>query len=175
MKIPIEFKRTDDSTHFKAVVSLQDAITRDSMDTELIRIQSDYAIFIEKCMKIQNKIMDNRKNKGDPVLRWKLADKIYNFAKTLEENGFIFANLTEALSRDLKISVRPVNYLIDFRTTYPSIELINKELSWDKYRELLDISDLSLRNEFEKKMISGELRSRGDIRNFKKQLKKMNL
>jgi hypothetical protein len=172
MKIPVEFRRTDDGPHFKAVISLQDAITRNSIDTELIRIQSDYAIFIEKCIKIQNKITGSRKNKGDPVLRWKLADRIYNFAKTLEENGFLFANLTEALSRDLKISVRPVNYLIDFRTTYPRIELINKQIKWDTYRELLDVSDLSLRNEFEKKIISGELKSRADIRNFKKQIRK---
>lgn len=174
MKIPIEFKGTEDKneTSYKAVISLQDAFIRNSMDKELTEIQSDYAVFIKECKKIQNKISDNRKNRGDPILKWELADKIYNFAKTLEANGFIFANLTEAISRDLEISIRPVNYLIEFRTTYPNIKLINKEISWDKYRELLDISDLSLRKEFEKKMLSGELKSREDVRNFKKQLKK---
>lgn len=170
MKIPIEIQR-DKRGEFKAIVSLQDAITHTLLEKDFIRIQKDYEEFIKKSQKTLKEIKKNRKNRGDSMLKWKLADTIYRFAKQLESQGFVFANLTEALSRDLGISVRQVNYLIEFRVTYPDIKLIKKEISWDKYKELLDIPNLSLRKECETKILSGELKTRNDIRAFKKKYK----
>lgn len=171
MRIPIEIQKIKDKNQFKVVISLQDALTHVSLDKEFIKIQTDYDIFIRKCQKLLKEIHKNKFSRGDSSLKWKLADNIYQFAKKLENQGFVFANLVEALSRDLKISVRQVNYLIEFRTSYPHLELINKKISWDKYKELLDIPSLSFRKECEEKIIDGKLKTRNDIRIFKKQYK----
>ena len=118
-----------------------------------------------------NSLTQSKKNRGDPILKWDLANHIYNFLKNLEKEGFVLANLTEALSRDLGISRRQINYLIEFRETYPKLNLIRKEISWDKYKELLDIPDRDKRRLCEKEIIEGRLRTREDIRRFKKKLK----
>jgi len=167
MKIPIEIQK-DRAGDFKVVVSLQDAITHALLEKDLARIQKDYEKFIKRSKKILKKIRKNRKNRGDPILKWKLADAIYIFAKQLESCGYIFANLTSALSRDLKISVSEINRLLDFRVTYSDLKLIKKEISWDKYRELISLPDISLRKKCEMKILSGELRTRNDIRIFKR-------
>jgi len=170
MKIPIEIQKVKyKDAQFKVVVSLQDALARISLDKEFIKIQTEYDVFIKKCKKILENIQKNNKSRGDPLLKWRLADALYTFVKGLEERGFVFANLTEALSRDLNMSVSQLNYLIEFRTTYPHLGLINKNISWDKYKELLDISTLLFRKECEKKILSRELKTREDIRLFKKQ------
>src|SRR4030043_2144133 len=134
MKIPIEIQqlKDKDTQKFKIIVSLQDAITHASLDSEFNKIQVDYILFINNCKEIIKKIQKNKINRGDSTLKWKLADNIYLFTKKLEERGFIFANLPEALSRDLKISPSEINRYIDFRVTYPQIELIDKKITWDK-------------------------------------------
>lgn len=175
MKLPIEIlkiKDPDGVERLRAVISFQDVVVQPSVNKQLVEIQNDYANFIKNCKKHLKKIQTNRKNRGDPLLKWRLADTIYRFIKDLEANGYSFANVTSALSRDLRISIRYVNYLIEFRTTYPEHKLICKEISWDKYKELLDIPSLSLRKECTEKILRGELRTRNDIRNFKKRIKK---
>lgn len=174
MKIPIEIQKIRDPDgieRFKAIVSIEKAITNSSLAKKLIQIQKGYSDFIEICKTHLNHINQNRKNRGDAKLKWQLADMIYKFLKNLEKEGFVLANLTEALSRDLEISRRQINYLIEFRETYPDIALIKKEISWDKYKELLDIPNTSLRKKCEQKILNGELRTREDIRRFKKEMK----
>lgn len=174
MKIPIEIQKIRDPDglfRFKAVVSLTEIIKNFSLNKNLIQIQKEYAEFIEACKGKQEHINRNRKNRGNAILKWRLADGIYKFIKSIEEQGFVLTNLTEALSRDLGISRRQINYLIEFRVTYPNITFVKKEISWDKYKELLDIPNPSLRKKCEQKILKGELRTRNDIRRFKKEMK----
>lgn len=174
MKIPVEIQRIRDPdgvSRFKAIVSLEDAIMNSSLNKKLIQIQKEYSDFIENCKIKLEGINRTRKNRGNALLKWQLANIIYKFLKSLEMQGFILVNVTEALSRDLKISRRQINYLIEFRVTYPHITLIKREISWDKYKELLDIPNPSLRKICEQKILKGELRTRDDIRRFKKEMK----
>ncbi|MEM4308038.1 MAG: hypothetical protein QXU48_03110 [Thermoplasmata archaeon] len=171
MPIPIEIlkiKDPDGVERLRVVISFHDVVAQPSVNKQLIEIQNDYVNFINNCKRQLNKMETNRKNRGNPLLKWKLADTIYRFVKALELKGYIFANLITALSRDLGISVRYVNYLIEFRTTYPDIQLIHREICWDKYKELLDIPDISLRKNCIDKILKGELKTREDIRKFKK-------
>lgn len=56
--------------------------------------------------------------------------------------------------------------------TYSSIELIHEEISWDKYKEILDIPNPFLQKECMEKILNGELKTRNEIRRFKKDAKK---
>jgi|GEM_PF-710773 len=172
MKIPIEIKKIRDPDgvdRLRATISFQDAITNTSLDRQLIKIQQQYVDFIEACKNHLLNIQKDRKNRGNPVLKWILSDTIYKFLKGTEENGFVLMNMSESLSRDLKISKRQINYLVEFRVTYPRPDLLHKDISWDKYKELLDIPDFFLRKKCEEKILKGELKTRNDIRLFKKQ------
>jgi len=175
MKVPIEIlkiKDPDGKERLRAIISFQDAISYPTTNKQLIEIQNEYIALVENCKKQLRKIQNNKKNRGDPILKWMLADTIYTFIKNLERKNYIFANIASSLSRDLNISIRYVNYLIEFRTTYPDIQLIHKGISWDKYKELLDISDPHLRKECTERILAGELKTREDIRRFKKGAKK---
>jgi len=169
MKTPIEiYESNDKENRYTIKIPLNYAIANSSLEKESFVIESEYEIFIKDTLSIINKTQENKKSRGSPILKWQLADGIYGFAKYLENKGFIFANLTEALSRDLQISTRQVNYLIEFRTTYANLGTVNEKISWDKYKELLDIVDRSFRKECESKLITGEIKTRNQLRLIKK-------
>lgn len=174
MGIPIEIQKIKDPNgvaQYKALVTLQQALTDSSLSNKLLITEEKYADFIKKCLSQLKHIYKNRKNRGNSLLKWKLADTIYRFLKSIEKDGFVLANITEALSRDLGISRRQINYLIEFRTTYPTIDSIHEKISWDKYKELLDIPNPTIRKECEEKILKNELPTRESIREFKKRLK----
>lgn len=170
MRMPIEILESRDNkeSKYQIKISLQDALNRTSIENELFKIQKDYGDLLEAIHKIINKTHQNKKLRGNPILKWEVADLIYKFAKDLEKKEFVFANIVEAISRDLEISKRQVNYLIEFRTSYSSLEYLNEKISWDKYKELLDIVDSSFRKECELKLITGEIKTRNQLRLIKK-------
>lgn len=175
LKVPIEIlpiKDPNGNRRVKVVVPLKDIFVNPSIESQLKDIENDYLRFINNCREILQKIDSNKKNKGDPLLKWTLADIIYRFLKDLEKRQYVFANMGEALSRDLKISRRYLNYLIKFRTAYKKRNLIKKEINWDKYKELLDIADPSLRKTCMNQILAGKLKTREDIRAFKKGMKR---
>lgn len=171
MKIPLEIQKIKDpdgSSHFRAIVSFQDAIANTSQGQSLIQIQNEYARLIGKCQKSFGRIQSSRKLMADSLLQWKLADKIYSFIKSIEKNGYVFANVSEALSRDIGMSRSQLGYLIKFRTYYPSIEQVSAEINWSKYREILDMRNPEGRKICERKILSGEIKTDHDIRVFKR-------
>jgi hypothetical protein len=105
---------------------------------------------------------------SDSLLRWKLADQIYSFIKQIEDNGYIFANLLEALPRDIGISKTQLSYLLKFRERYPFIHQVSKEINWSKYRELMDISEKNIRELCESLIKMGKIKSDKEIREFKR-------
>lgn len=171
MKTPLEIqiiRDPDGTVHFKAMVSFHDAIADSSQSQKLIQIQSEYTKFVCTCRKLLEEIRGNRKFLADSCLQWKLANEIYSFVKRIEKDGYIFANVYEALSRDLELSKSRLNYLIKFRTYYPTISQVSKKINWSKYQEMLDIKDAAKRKICEKKILSGEIKTDHDIRNFKR-------
>jgi len=171
MKIPLEIQKIrdpDGASRFKAIISFQDAIAQASQSQKLVQIQSEYTRLTDDCQSLLKEIRSERKCMADSRLQWKLADKIYSFIKWVENDGYIFANISEALSRDVGISKSQLNYLIKFRTHYPTIDQVNKEINWSKYREILDIRSPEIRKICEKKILSGEIKTDHDIRDLKR-------
>lgn len=171
MKIPLEIQKIrdpDGSSRFKAIVSFQDAITHTSQSQKLIQIQNRYSKLVDGWQRMLKEIRSSRKNMANSQLQWKLADEIYSFVKWIENNNYVFANVSEALSRDVGMSRSQLSYLIKFRTYYPSIDRVSKEINWSKYREILDIRSAEARKICEKKILSGEIRTDRDIRDFKR-------
>jgi hypothetical protein len=169
--IPVVINRTKDPDgleRFRAASSFEEVIHKPSLGKEMIEIQEAYARLIENC-KAQLKILESsRKNRGDPFLKWDLAKKIVEFVEAIEEKGYHFANSSKALSRDLKISVRQINYLIEFAKAFPNKGMVHQQISWDKYKEILDIKDKQLKEKCVQKILKGELKTREEIRKFKK-------
>jgi len=178
MKIPLEIQRIrdpDGKSRFKAIVSFQDAIAHTSQSQKLIQIQTDYADLISECQRLQKEIRGNRKHMADSHLQWKLADSIYLFVKKIENDGFVFANFSEAFSRDVGMSKSQLNYLVKFRTYYRAIDHVSAGINWSKYRELMDFPDNHSRKQCEKLIRIGEIRSDKGIREFKRKLKGRNV
>jgi hypothetical protein len=174
MKIPLEILKVrdpDGASRFKAIISFQDAITHTSKSQKLIQIQNGYTRLVDGWQKLLKEIWASRKNKADSQLQWKLADEIYSFIKGIENDGYIFANVSEALSRDVGLSKSQLNYLIKFRTYYPSIDQVSKEINWSKYRELMDFPDQKSRKQCEALIKMGKIKSDTEIREFKRKLK----
>lgn len=174
MRIPLEILKIRDPdgvSRFKAIISFQDAIAYTSQSQELIQIQNEYTKFIDRCQKLLKEIWSNRKFMANSELQWKLANEIYSFVKWIENSGYIFANVSEALSRDIGMSKSQLSYLIKFRTYYPSIDQVSKEINWSKYRELMDFSDNKARKECEALIKMGRIKSDTEIRKFKRKLK----
>ncbi|MHC1635523.1 MAG: hypothetical protein ACXQTS_02720 [Candidatus Methanospirareceae archaeon] len=171
MKLPLEIQKMKDPDglyRFKAITSFQEAITQPRIDEKLVKIQKEYERFIFDCKKMIEKIRSGRKFMSDSTLQWKLADKIYSFIKWIEDDGFVFANVSEAISRDTGLSKSQLNYLIKFRTYYPSMKNLHKEINWSKYREILDIRNPKVRRICEEKILNGEIKSDKDLREFKR-------
>jgi hypothetical protein len=171
MKIPLEIQKIKDpdgTSHFRAIVSFQDAISNTSQSESLVQIQREYAKLVSSCQRLLEKIRSSRKFMADSQLQWKLSDEIYSFIKLIEKHGYVFANVSEALSRDIGMSKSQLGYLIKFRTYYPSIEQVFEEINWSKYREILDISVSDRRKICERKILSGEIKTDHDIRAFKR-------
>lgn len=174
MKIPLEILKIrdpDDTSRFKAIISFQDAIVDTSQSQKLIQIQNEYAKLVEGWQGLLKKIRNNRKFMANSQLQWKLADEIYSFIKKIENDGYIFANVSEALPRDVGISKSQLNYLLKFRMFYPSIDQVSKEINWSKYRELMDFPDQKSRKQCETLIKAGKIKSDTEIREFKRKLK----
>lgn len=176
MKIPLEILKIRDPdgiSRFRAIISFQDAVSDTSQSQKLIQIQKEYIKFVDDCQKLLKQIKKNRRS--DSQLQWKLADMIFSFIKRVENNEYIFANVSEAIPRDVGISKSQLNYLIKFRTYYPTVDLVYKEINWSKYREILDIRYPEVRKICVNKILSGELKTDRDIRDFKKRYKEQRL
>jgi len=175
MKIPLEIQKIKDpdgASRFRAIVSFQDAIADTSQSQKLIQIQKEYMILVKDGQRLLKEVRGNKKSMADSQLQWSLADKIYSFIKRIENDGYVFANVSEALPRDIGLSKSQLNYLIKFRTYYPLINQVHKEVNWSKYREILDMRSPELRKICENKILSGEIKTDHDVRMFKRNSRK---
>jgi len=171
MKTQVEIHSIQDPDGIRRsrfTIAFQDAIKNETLNKQLLSFQDKYIEVIIECKKKLKRIKKSRKNAGDPIFKWQLADIIVNFLNEVESNEYVIINYSEALSRDLELSKRLVESMIKFRMTYPSIDMINRNINWDRYRELLDIPDLKIRQLLKEKILDGSVKSRDDIKQFKK-------
>lgn len=161
----------DNIERFRVVLSFEDVIHQPELSKEMIEIQEAYSRLIGNCKAQLKVIASNRKTRGDSLLKWRLAKTLYEFIRSVEKRGYYFANSSKALFRDLGISIRQINYLIEFVRTFPEEKQVHPEISWDKYKEILDIKNSHLQKIVIRKILDGELKTREDIRKFKKNIK----
>jgi len=169
--IPIvinKIKDPDGIERFRVASSFEEIMRVPSSGRDMMEIQDAYTRLIENCQAKLKILQTSRRKRGDPLLKWDLAKAINDFLKFVEDKGYHFANCSKALARDLKISVRQIDYLIEFVNTFPQNESLHQQISWDKYKEILDIKDKKLQEEVIQKILRGELKTREDIRKFKK-------
>lgn len=178
MKIPIEVVRVKDPDgveRMRIICSLQDVIKNASLSKKLVKIQNEYLDLVKE-FKIQLAATQrSRENRANPLLKWMLGDIIFKFLKKVESRGFSLVNVAKSISEDVGISVSYLRYLLKFRTIYSNKETINEEICWDKYRELLDVSDPRIRRNLLNKMLSGEIKTREELRKSKRSAKLKNL
>lgn len=170
MKTPVEIQNIQDPdgvSRIRFTIAFQDALQNTSLNKQIVFFQQKYVDTILACKKFLIRIRESKKNAGDSVLKWYLSDVIVNFLNEMEKNGFIIINFSRSLSRDLGLSTRLIETMIHFRATYPNIEMINPKINWDRYREILDVSDPKIREVLIEKILNGEIKSRNDIKEFK--------
>lgn len=175
IKIAIELikvKDPDNIVRYRATISFQNAIDEPISTQKLIEIQNNYDTTIEECKKVYEHIKNNKRNQSNPIFRWELANKIFLFVKDLENNGYIFANFTDAMIRDLELSQTYVNKLLTLRRYYPSKDMLNTNINWSKYREILEISNQDYREKCVARIITGEIKTERQIREYKREIKK---
>lgn len=174
MKVPLEILKMrdpDGTSSFKAIISMQDAIAHTSQSQKLIQIQNEYTRLVAGCQRLLKDMRSSHRFKADSHLQWKFADEIYSFIKRIENDGYVFANVSDALPRDVGMSKSQLNYLLKFRTYYHSLDQVSKEINWSKYRELMDFPDQKSRKECEALIKMRKIKSDTEIRDFKRKLK----
>lgn len=175
MKVPVEIsklKGPDGLEKYKAIISFQDAMADTSQGKRLIQIQDEYAECISQLQSLWRIIEKNHENKANARYQWKLADMINSLSLSIESEGYFLTNGAEALSRDVGISKSQLNYLRKFRERYPSIDQVSEKINWSKYRELMDFSDDRMRKQCEALIEEGKIKSDGEIRDFKRRMKR---
>lgn len=174
MKIPVEIlklKSPDGVERYKAIISFQDAIADASQSEKLIQVQNEYSRRIAQLQKVWKEVEKDRNSMANSKKQWKQADIIHSLVIFVEDQGYFFTNLVEALSRDAGMSKSQLNYLRKFRKRYPSIDLVSDRINWSKYRELMDFSNDKLRKQCEALIIEGKITKDSEIRAFKRKMK----
>lgn len=171
MKTQVEIQNIQDPDGIRRsrfAIAFQDAIKNESLNKQLLYFQEKYLEVILECKNILNRIKESKKNAGDSILKWQLADIFVTFLNEVESNEIIIIKYSNSLSRDLDLSKRLVESMIKFRQTYPTLDMINRNINWDRYRELLDIHDLKIRHLLTEKILDESVKSREEIKQFKK-------
>lgn len=172
--IPVEIKRITDpggSARIGAVTYLSKVLSTPDVQIRLRNTERQYGILLQTCDKLL-KQMRSSDGRADATLHWRIADAINNFGRsTPKASGAVVVNLVEALSRDLDISETQLHYLQRFYRAYPHLSDLNSKINWSKYRELMDFPDDKSRKQCEALIIKGELRSDGEIRQFKRKIR----
>ena len=92
MKTQVEIHEIQDPDGIQRVrftIAFQDAIQNESLSNQLVYFQEQYLEAIQESKKVLNQIKKSRKNAGDPILKWQLADILVNFLNKVESKEFI--------------------------------------------------------------------------------------
>ena len=173
MIIPLEIKKITDpagKTDFRAVVYIEDAVKRPNTNVLLKDIEEEYTELVQKSKKLLKEIQRTKANRANASLHWSFGDLVIRFLQRLREKGYFLANIGPTLSRDIGLSKRYIGYHIQLREDYLDVKSISDEISWSRYQELLDVRDRQKRAILAKKILNGEITTRNELREFKKNI-----
>lgn len=89
MKTQVEIQNIQDPDGIRRsrfTIAFQDAIKKGSLNKQLLYFQEKYLEVILECKNILNRIKESRKNAGDSILKWQLADIIVTFLNEVESS-----------------------------------------------------------------------------------------
>ncbi len=128
------------------------------------RLKNEYSVLIREIKQMLAQLKS--KKGGDPILNWKISDKIYDFLKKKAPmHGVFVTNYERTLARELKISPSRIAYFTQFRRLYSTISAVDKRIKWSWYLELMKISDAQKRKKIEDQIKAGQI---NDIKELKK-------
>lgn len=162
----------DGALRFRASISFNYIMTHSDAPIVLIQVQTDFENCIAKCQNLMKKIRLSKQTRGDPLLKWKLADEIYHFLNKVEKKGYYLAFTLESFSEALQLSKRQVGYLLTFRKMFNTRKDVNPKISWDRYMLIMDTTNQELRYEIIQQISKGKLQTRNEVRLFKKNMLK---
>jgi len=167
--IPFEIRKIkypDGKKSVKAVVSLDYAMTKGTTE-KLSEIENLFVILRKDCKKQMKKI---KKNRGNAKLHWELGDIVCKFLDEIEAREFCFVGSIQSLIDYIGLSQRDWRRHIQLRKEYPDKKMINDDIRWMYYSELMDIADIEKRKQGEELLLKGEINTREEFRDFKKGL-----
>ena len=169
--IPVEMKKITDpdgTSRLGAVADLKEVLAIPDLKSRLMATEKRYQLLLENCRKISAEIK-TKEGRSDASLRWQIGDFALNFLTSLQKTmGVCLVGHINALSRDLQISPRDLNYIVNFRRKYVNKEELDRRIDWSKYRELLEVSNPSLRKDLEEMIKKGRITTREKLRELKR-------
>jgi len=173
-QIPVEIRRITDpdgTSRLGAIAFLEGVLSTPDIKNRLIATEKEYFTLLKQCREILSQIKTSE-GRPDAGLRWMLADKINAFLSgSASKLGVVLVNYTDALHRDLGISESELRYISRFYGKYKNANELDSRINWSKYRELMDFSDEELRKQCEDLIKTGNIKSDGEIREFKRRMK----
>ncbi len=147
------------------VVALIDAVSSPDTHSKLQGGETDYRGAVRRWRGL---VADIRRNRSDPVRRWKLADDIYSFEHLLKVKwGLEATNLVPAIARDIRLSIRALRLILRLRTRFRLNEVRAYGMNWSKFQEVLDIRDDEAMRRCIGLIQQGEVKRDSEIREFK--------
>ena len=156
----VKAKKIEGKTNF--VTDLSNLLAA-GKSKEIIDLSEEYKKLVMSAADEINKYSGDKKIRHLHVV----GELIHNFELKFSERNIELRSLRKNISEDLKVSQSRLDYFIRFYTVFNRFSL-NDTLSWGIYRELVDIKNETKRKDALDKLMSGELRTTDDIRDFKR-------
>ena len=168
--IPVSIRRPSNargtSTSQAFVVSLEDIVSEPGVHESLRTAEGEYRDSLADWRGLISAI---ERNRSDPVLRWSLAESVDGFRRRMGTDwGLEPTNYLIAVSRDIGISDSALDYILRLRSRFTLEKVENLGMNWSKFQEVLDIKDDAHMEEGVDLIRSGQIKSRAEIREFKR-------
>ncbi len=148
------------------VVSLDDVVSAPNVHERLRRAERAYR---DSLTEWRGLVTDIKRNRSDPVLRWRLAESVENFRRGMGADwGLEPTNYLIAVSQDIEISDSALGYVLRLRSRFTAEKVESSGMNWSKFQEVLDIKDDARMRECVDLIRLGRIRSRAEIREFKR-------
>lgn len=154
--IPFEIRKIKDS--YNVTIPLEDSFEDGVID----KVKKIEKLFNKLLIETKEKMTEIKKTgNNDAKMHWELGDIIYNFKKTVEEEGFYFQDDVSTFARYNGQSRNKWKLCIKLREIYPTKSMIGKDLKlWGR---LSEESDNEVRARIEGKIIDNEIKTKEDI------------
>lgn len=167
LSIPVAIRRPQSASGLGGtfVISLLDAATSPDIYE---RLRSAEVAFQSRAKEWKELVTQIGNQRSDPVLRWRLAEKIVGFAHRMRTAwGFDVVNLVDAVAQEIEMSRSALGYVLRLRERFTLAEVKASKMTWSRFQEVLDIREEALMRECVRLLREGQIRSDAEIREFK--------